>query len=44
MIDTLKQGQLLFAYYPDEDWLRRSRFLGCGRDGLAGAGGTARKG
>ncbi|ALN81019.1 murein L,D-transpeptidase catalytic domain family protein [Lysobacter antibioticus] len=29
MIDTLKQGQLLFAYYPDPDWLARSRFLKC---------------
>lgn len=29
VIDALKQGQLLFAYYPDEDWLRRSPFLGC---------------
>jgi hypothetical protein len=30
MIDTLKQGQLLFAYYPDRDWLAQSRFLRCG--------------
>lgn len=29
MIDTLKQGQLLFAYYPDPDWLARSRWLKC---------------
>jgi hypothetical protein len=29
VIDTLKQGQLLFAYYPDADWLARSRLLGC---------------
>ena len=35
VIDTLKQGQLLFAYYPDEDWLEESRFLGCRRDALA---------
>ena len=35
MIDTLKQGQLLFAYYPDENWLEASRFLGCRRDALA---------
>lgn len=35
VIDTLKQGQLLFAYYPDEDWLEESRFLGCHRDALA---------
>lgn len=31
VIDTLKQGQLLFAYYPDENWLGGSRLLGCGR-------------
>lgn len=30
LIDTLKQGQLLFAYYPDADWLKHSRVLGCG--------------
>lgn len=30
LIDDLKDGQLLFAYYPDEAWLRHSRFLGCG--------------
>lgn len=35
VIDTLKQGQLLFAYYPDKDWLEESRFLGCRRDALA---------
>ncbi len=29
LIDTLKQGQLLFAYYPDEAWLRHSQFLAC---------------
>ncbi|WP_147652678.1 murein L,D-transpeptidase catalytic domain family protein [Vulcaniibacterium gelatinicum] len=32
VIDTLKGGQLLFAYYPDRAWLERSRFLRC-RDG-----------
>lgn len=29
MIDTLKHGQLLFAYYPDDAWLRGSRNFGC---------------
>jgi hypothetical protein len=29
VIDTLKQGQLLFAYYPDPAWLDHSRFFGC---------------
>jgi hypothetical protein len=35
MIDTLKQGQLLFAYYPDHDWLASSRFLRCPAQALA---------
>ena len=30
IIDTIKEGSLVFAYYPDRDWLRGSRFLnGC---------------
>ena len=29
VIDTLKGGQLLFAYYPDQEWLAQSRFLAC---------------
>lgn len=37
VIDTLKQGQLLFAYYPDPAWLQHSRFLGCG-DATASTG------
>lgn len=36
MIDTLKQGQLLFAYYPDRDWLAQSRFFHCPARALAG--------
>lgn len=27
LIDTLKGGNLIFAYYPDDDWLSTSRFL-----------------
>ena len=34
MIDTLKGGALLFAYYPDNKWLSESTFFKCG-----GAGG-----
>lgn len=33
LIDTLKDGQLLFAYYPDQNWLAHSRLLQC--DGAA---------
>jgi hypothetical protein len=30
VIDTIKQGSLVFAYYPDRAWLQGSRFLnGC---------------
>lgn len=34
LIDSIKDGQLLFAYYPDQDWLKRSRYFGCG-EGVA---------
>jgi L,D-transpeptidase catalytic domain len=27
LIETIKEGSLVFAYYPDADWLARSRFL-----------------
>ena len=30
VIDTLKGGALLFAYYPDRNWLERSPYLQCG--------------
>ena len=30
VIDTIKQGSLVFAYYPNQQWLKGSRFLnGC---------------
>lgn len=29
VIDTLKSGQFIFAYYPDSNWLRSSRLLAC---------------
>jgi hypothetical protein len=29
LIDTLKDGSLLFAYFPDRKWLSQSRFLSC---------------
>lgn len=32
VIDTLKDGQLLFAYYPDRRWLSNSRYFGCRQD------------
>ncbi len=32
VIDTLKDGALLFAYYPDRKWLAESPMLKCGPD------------
>lgn len=29
VIDSLKGGQLVFSYYPDQDWLATSRYLHC---------------
>jgi hypothetical protein len=44
LIDTLKQGQLLFAYYPDPEWLKGSSLLGCGgRSAAAAAAAKAAK-
>lgn len=31
MIDTLKHGALVFAYYPDREWLAESSYLQCGQ-------------
>ena len=28
LIDAIKGGNLLFAYYPDQEWLRSSQYLG----------------
>jgi hypothetical protein len=29
LIDEIRDGQLVFAYYPDRDWIEGSRFLHC---------------
>lgn len=29
VIDTVRGGGVVFSYYPDDDWLRHSRFLNC---------------
>ena len=29
VINTIKNGSLIFAYYPDKDWLNGSPFLHC---------------
>jgi hypothetical protein len=46
LIDQLKGGQLLFAYYPDTRWLASSPNLGCATrlaagDAAGGVGGAA---
>ena len=33
LIDSIKEDQYLFAYYPDADWLDNSAFLACQGDG-----------
>ncbi len=35
LIDTLKNGQYLFSYYPDPKWLAASTYLQCPAPGLA---------
>jgi hypothetical protein len=30
VIDTIRDGGVVFSYYPDQEWLRSSRFLRCG--------------
>lgn len=37
LIDTLKGGSFVFAYYPDPAWLSRSTFLGCRKPARAAA-------
>lgn len=33
VVDTLKGGQFLFAYYPDEQWIQTSAYLNCAAEG-----------
>jgi hypothetical protein len=40
VIDSLKNGQMLFAYYPDSGWLKHSPFLGCNSRKVPGLPGT----
>ena len=34
VIDSLKNGQMIFSYYPDSNWLAKSPFINC-KDKLA---------
>jgi hypothetical protein len=38
VIDSLKNGQMIFAYYPDTNWLAHSPFLDCRNKNVARAG------
>jgi hypothetical protein len=42
VIDSLKQGQLLFAYYPDANWLSQSAFLSCPGSATLADGGAVK--
>ncbi|MFJ2689463.1 murein L,D-transpeptidase catalytic domain family protein [Pseudomonas sp. NPDC087336] len=35
LIDSMKDGQLLFSYYPDQRWLKSSSFINCGSGTVA---------
>jgi hypothetical protein len=41
VIDSLKDGQYIFAYYPDQKWLASSPYLGCGSKRLITADNAA---
>jgi hypothetical protein len=44
VVDTLKGGQFVFAYYPDLEWLRSSAFLNCDPSRVAAVFAKAREG
>jgi hypothetical protein len=35
LIDSMKDGQLLFSYYPDQRWLKSSSYINCGNATVA---------
>jgi hypothetical protein len=41
VIDSLKNGQMIFAYYPDSNWLTHSPFLACRNKRVAAVGAGA---
>lgn len=44
VVDTLKGGQFVFAYYPDQDWLQSSAYLNCDPSRVAAVLGKGREG
>ena len=43
VIDSLKNGQMIFSYYPDNNWLARSPFIDCRRKGSIAANADSEK-
>lgn len=43
IIDRIRGGSAVFAYYPDARWLARSRFLHCGQRLASGVASAARR-
>ena len=41
IIDSLKNGQMIFSYYPDSNWLARSPFIHCKDKALVAQAGNA---
>ena len=41
IIDSLKNGQMIFSYYPDSNWLAKSPFINCKSKGMVAKNGTA---
>ena len=44
VVDTLKGGQFVFAWYPDQQWLQSSAYLNCDPSRVAAALGKGRQG
>jgi L,D-transpeptidase catalytic domain len=42
VIDSLKNGQMIFSYYPDTNWLAKSPFIKCRDKQLAGGATSSR--
>ena len=41
IIDSLKNGQMIFSYYPDSNWLAKSPFINCKAKALVAKNGVA---
>ena len=41
IIDSLKNGQMIFSYYPDSNWLAKSPFINCKSKSLVAKSGAA---